>query len=225
MLTAAHRHPAAEIQDDMRRRIISLELPPGSPLSRQELQDRYGVSSTPIRDMLLKLQESGLVEMLPQSRTSVSLIDLEQARQAHFLRSAAEQAVIARLARAAPPELVAGLRAIIVLQEQHAATNLAIFAGLDARFHQELFAAANMMMVHDVIRRESMHIDRIRALHLPVGDKAAQILADHRLIVDRVAAQDAPGAAEAMAAHLSQSIAIAPTLRDTMPEYFRIRTT
>ncbi|MDO5623021.1 MAG: GntR family transcriptional regulator [Paracoccus sp. (in: a-proteobacteria)] len=210
-----------DIHDDMRRRIMTLELPPGSILSRQDLQDQYGVSSTPIRDMLLKLQEGGLIEMLPQSRTSVSLIDIEQARQAHFLRNAAEQAVVAQLAKEPSLELIGCLTDIIALQEQHAASDLAIFAVLDSRFHQELFRAANMMRVHNVIRRESMHIDRIRALHLPVGNKSAQILADHRLIVRSLAAGDGFGAVAAMAEHLSQSIAIALELHSKMPEYFK----
>ncbi|MDO5612528.1 MAG: GntR family transcriptional regulator [Paracoccus sp. (in: a-proteobacteria)] len=209
-----------EMEADLRRRILSLELPPGRPLSRPELLREYGVSSTPLRDALIQLQSDGLVVVQPQSGTMVSLIDLEQARQAHFLRSATERAIVAELAVSAPSGLIACLDGIISLQEQHAAADLAIFAALDSRFHEELFKAANMMAVHAVIRRESMHIDRIRALHLPVGDKTMQILSDHRQIVDRIKAQDVAGAVAAMARHLSQSIAIAPELRSRMPEYF-----
>lgn len=218
---AAAQHPALELAEDMRQRIVSLELEPGLSLSRKELQDHYGVSSTPVRDMLLKLQEDGLVEIFPQSRTIVSLIDLEQARQAHFLRSSVECALVRQLAARPDPLLIEALETILQLQEKSAPSDLATFAALDKRFHQELFVSARMMHVYGVIRRESMHIDRIRALHLPVGGKAAQILRDHRQIIGCLKAADPAQAAEAMSAHLSQSIAIAGDLRNTMPAYFR----
>ncbi|MDO5640852.1 MAG: FCD domain-containing protein [Paracoccus sp. (in: a-proteobacteria)] len=63
---------------------------------------------------------------------------------------------------------------------------------------------------------------RIRALHLPAGGRAAQILSDHREITDRISAGDAPGPVAAMARHLSRSIAIAPGPRSRMPEYFGV---
>lgn len=210
-----------ELAEEMRQRIVSLEFAPGSSLSRKELQDHYGVSSTPVRDVLLRLQEDGLVEIFPQSRTVVSLIDLEQARQVHFLRSSVERALVYQLALKPDPVLVSVLENIVLLQEKNAVSDLKTFAALDQRFHRELFASARLMHVYDVIRRESMHIDRIRALHLPVGDKVAQILDDHRRIVDGVKLGDPEKAAKAMTLHLSQSIAIAGDLRDKMPAYFR----
>lgn len=218
---SAAPNPTVELAEDMRQRIVSLELKPGLSLSRKDLQDHYRVSSTPVRDMLLKLQEDGLVEIFPQSRTIVSLIDLEQARQAHFLRSSVECAIVQQLAAAPDPVLTGALQNILHLQEKSAPSDLATFAALDKRFHQELFVSAGMMHVYGVIRRESMHIDRIRALHLPVGGKAAQILRDHRQIIDGIKAADPARAARAMGEHLSQSIAIAGDLRNTMPAYFR----
>lgn len=211
-----------KLAEDMRQRIVSLEFAPGSNLSRKQLQDHYGVSSTPVRDVLLKLQEEGLVEIVPQSRTIVSLIDLEQARQAHFLRSSVERALVVQLASGEPdPVLIEVLENILQLQEESAAKDLTAFAALDQRFHQELFVSASMIHVYSVIRRESMHIDRIRALHLPVGGKVEQILHDHRRIIDSIKAAKPDEAADAITTHLSQSIAVAGDLRNKMPTYFR----
>ena len=210
-----------ELAQDMRQRIISLELEPGSNLSRKQLQDHYGVSSTPIRDVLLKLQEEGLVEIYPQSRTMVSLIDLEQARQAHFLRSSVERALVVQLANHPDRVLMDVLENILQLQEKSAKSDLSTFATLDQRFHHELFVSARMLHVHSVIKRESMHIDRIRALHLPVGGKVEQILHDHRRIIECLKDTNPEQAAEAITLHLSQSIAIAGDLRKMMPSYFR----
>ena len=82
------RQAAPQVYERLREMITSLGLPPGSTLSRVALADQFGLSSTPIRDALMRLDEEGLVEVFPQYATVVSRIDLKQAEQAHFLRQA-----------------------------------------------------------------------------------------------------------------------------------------
>ena len=76
------RQAAPQVFEHLREKIMSMELVPGTVLSRQELQLQFGLSSTPIRDALLKLAEESLVEIFPQHATRVSPIDLDLARQA-----------------------------------------------------------------------------------------------------------------------------------------------
>ena len=79
------------IYDCLRIEIMSLRMKPGSIINRQGLQRQFKLSSTPIRDALIRLGEEGLVEIVAQSSTRVSLIDIDKARQAQFLRRALEQ--------------------------------------------------------------------------------------------------------------------------------------
>ncbi|WP_011578907.1 MULTISPECIES: GntR family transcriptional regulator [Chelativorans] len=223
-MSTSHNSYASTRMDpyvDLRQRIISLQLPPGTLLSRAELQARYGVSSTPMRDALLRLRDEGLVEIYPQSRTLVSRIDLPLAREAHFLRSSVERNIVRELTKTIPPGLIDMLRRIVALQEQNSGPeDLAVFAGLDQTFHETLFKAMGYLRTFAVIRRESVHIDRLRALHLPLGDKIDRILAEHKAIVDAIEAGDPNRADEAMAFHLSQSIALASRLSHDWPGYF-----
>lgn len=206
---------------DLRQRIISLQLPPGTLLSRAELQARYGVSSTPMRDALLRLREEGLVEIYPQSRTLVSRIDLPLAREAHFLRSSVERNIVRELCLHPPAGLMDMLRRVVELQGQNTGPDdLAVFAGLDQTFHETMFKAMGYMRTFAVIRRESVHIDRLRALHLPLGDKVMRILSEHTHIIDALESGNPDKAEEAMGFHLSQSIAIANRLSDEWPGYF-----
>lgn len=218
--TGSHRSVSLDLFGDLRRRIVELDLLPGAPLSRSDLQRHYGVSSTPIRDALLKLQEEGLVEIYPQSRTLISRIDLDQARQAQFLRSSVEQNVVHHLALAPNAALIATLNHIVSLQEDRA-RDLPAFTALDQTFHRSLFEAADLLEVFQVIRRESMHIDRLRALHLLREDKVNRILVDHRRIVAAISAGDPKEARSAMADHLSQSIALGAEMRAEHPDYFK----
>ena len=70
------RHAAPQVFEHLREAILSLALAPGTVLNRLTLQKEFGLSSTPIRDALLKLQEEGLVEIFPQHATVVSPIRL-----------------------------------------------------------------------------------------------------------------------------------------------------
>src|SRR5207244_11982338 len=92
------RQAAPQVFERLRGMIIALDLPPGSSLSRAALAEQFGVSSTPIRDALMRLDEEGLVEVFPQYATVVSRIDVHRAQQAHFLRQALELEIVRLLA-------------------------------------------------------------------------------------------------------------------------------
>src|SRR6476620_8025082 len=111
------RQAAPQVFERLRGMIISLELPPGSPLSRAALAEQFGVSSTPIRDALMRLEEEGLVEVFPQYATVVSRIDVHRAQQAHFLRQALELEIVRALALKPDQSLVAELNATIARQQ------------------------------------------------------------------------------------------------------------
>lgn len=210
-----------DIAADLRQRILSLDLAPGMVLSRTDLIAHYRTSSTPLRDALLALRDEGLVEIMPQSRTMVSKIDLHHARQIHVLRSAMEIEAASRLARSRAAPVLEELRSLTAVQEAEAAQgNMAGFARLDQAFHAALFRAADLEAVLRVIRRESIHIDRLRALHLTQPEKARQILTDHSRIIDAIAAGDEPRAQEAMRLHLSQSILLGDRLTRERPDFF-----
>src|SRR3954453_21211222 len=114
------RQAAPQVFERLRKLINSLALPPGSPLSRTTLAGQFGVSSTPIRDALMRLEEEGLVEVFPQYATVVSRIDVGLAQQAHFLRQALELEIVRMLALKPDQALVAELNATIARQQQFA---------------------------------------------------------------------------------------------------------
>ena len=95
------RQAAPQVFEWLRASILSLQLAPGTALSRTELAERFELSQTPVRDALLQLAQEGLVDIFPQHATLVSRIDIASATQAHFLRCAIELEVVRTLALAA----------------------------------------------------------------------------------------------------------------------------
>ena len=107
-LTSTPTNTAARIYNDLRVRIINFDLKPDTPLSRKELSANYGVSQTPIREALQRLEQEGLVRIFPQSKTVVTRIDQSELREAHFLRVALETEVAQRISVAADRREVSG---------------------------------------------------------------------------------------------------------------------
>jgi DNA-binding GntR family transcriptional regulator len=216
------RAGAAEVFDVLRGEIIALTLPPGAPLQRAELQRRFGLSSTPVRDALMRLAEEGLVDIYPQHATLVSLIDLAAAERSQVLRKAVEIEVVRTLARDTAKAPVDKLRSLI--RQKTAFADLGEFepfTAADGAFHRALFEAAGVLDLWHLIRRESGHIDRLRRLNLPVEGKMREIIGAHTDIVDAIEAGKPEAAQVAMREHLSRSLLFAPALRERHPAYFR----
>src|SRR6187549_3159016 len=112
------RQAAPQVFERLRDMIVSLLLPPGSAMSRAALAAQFGVSSTPIRDALMRLEEEGLVDVFPQHATVVSRIDVRLAQQAHFLRQALELEIVKALAQEHVDALIDALNGIVALQQK-----------------------------------------------------------------------------------------------------------
>jgi DNA-binding GntR family transcriptional regulator len=213
---------APQVFEQLRNKIVSLTLAPGTALSRAALQRQFALSSTPVRDALMRLEEEGLVEVFPQSGTIVSLIDVPLARQAQFLRRSIEQEAVRVLATSPDAGLVERLRSVIAEQRRKAKEgDLDRFNEADLTFHKLLYDAAGVPDLWALVRKRSGHIDRIRRLHLPIGGKAAQIVRDHAAIVKAISDGNPYLAQSELRDHLSRSLAFSDELRARFSSYFK----
>jgi DNA-binding GntR family transcriptional regulator len=216
------RHAASPLYDILRFEIVSLSLKPGSVINRVDIQNRFGVSSTPLRDALMRLGDEGLVDIVPQSATRVSLIDVAKAREAQFLRRALELEAIKTISDNADKAVVGELRDLIAGQKEAAAReDFPVFDQLDGEFHRRIYEAAGVADLHQLVRLRSGHIDRIRRLHLPVPGKMQEVVRAHSAILKAVTAGDAAEAQARMRDHLSRSLAYIPALRERHPGHFK----
>jgi DNA-binding GntR family transcriptional regulator len=216
------RRSAAEVAyERLREALISLALPPGTVIARGALAQRLGISQTPLREALIRLQAEHLIEVVPHSATRVSRIDVAAAKEAHFLRLAIELEIARRLAHAPQPDLAARLRQALARQQAlHAAGDRAGFAAADEAFHALLHDAAGVSGLRALVRSRSGHLDRLRRLHLPEPGKAEAVLGEHAAIAAAIVAGDPTGAEAAMRAHLSGTFAEAERLRAANRHFF-----
>lgn len=210
-----------QIYEALRERIIALELRPGQSISRAELAVFYGVSQTPVRDAMLKLEQEGLLIIHPQSKTEVSKIDVAHARETQFLRLSLELEVMRRLAQDTSGVRLKPARSLLSQQEAaFGAKDLGHFARLDKNFHLALFEAVGMGNLWRLVTSRSGHIDRLRNLDLPVPGKALNVLKYHAMILDAIESGDLASTESAVRGHLSGTLATIDQIVLRYPEFF-----
>lgn len=212
---------AQQIYDDLRNRIISLDLEPGSAVSRAELASFYGVSPTPLRDAMMKLEQEGLLDIRPQSKTLVTKIDCDSARETQFLRTAIELEVIRTLAETPGADLDEPQRLLDAMTAcGFDDDGLTEFTALDRAFHRALCTAAGHESLWDLVVRRSGHLDRLRRLHLPSAGKREQIIHDHAAILDGIRSGDPAEATAHVRRHLSGTLQVVDRIAAAHPDYF-----
>jgi DNA-binding GntR family transcriptional regulator len=190
------------VVEELRRLIVNLELEPGANLDRAELTQRFGVSRFPVAEALNQLKAEGLVDIRPQSRSTVSRIRLADARENMFLRRALEGEAVARQARHHSGQLLAELQRNMRYQKVALdADDRAGFHRLDLEFHDMLVSAIGYPRVRAMVEGARLSLDRARRL-LIAPRRHLLTFREHSAIVTAITAGDAPAARGAMAAHL-----------------------
>lgn len=207
---------------ELRNRILNFDLPPGTALSRNDIGAEYGVSQAPIREALQALEEDGLVVIIPQSRTTVSQIDVIELHESQFLRVGVECEVVRRLALGGYEDTISRAKSILRMQStlDGELDKMDLFNELDRSFHATLFDGAGMTRINEMVRRKMGHLARCQRLELPVKGKMATILAQHTAVIEGLEAGDPERAMTAMREHLSGTISRVEKLRGEYPDYF-----
>ena len=217
----AGRSARAVVLEQLRQRIVTLEFPPGSPLSENELAGRLGVSRTPVRESLIVLVEEGLVSVVPQVGTFVSPLRTADIATAQFIREALELASLTEAVERVVDADVDDLRGLLGDQRHAAARHdLDAFFDLDEAFHLRLLAVSAHAAAWRAVSQAKAHLDRARRLSLPLPDQLDVLVDQHEAVVDAVAARDAVAGGAALRTHLRQVFDDIAVVREQHPEFF-----
>ena len=190
----------------LRAAILGGELPPGSIHSVAALAERLGVSPTPVREAMLALVESGLVEVLPNRGFRVSVINDEDLDEICALRMMLELPALALVIEQASDASLSELRTRLAELESAAADNdVAAFLVADRAFHLQLLAlTGNRRLVRIVAGLRDQ--TRIVGLHsLAAADALDATAAEHRTILEALHARDVSAAQHLMTIHLQHT--------------------
>lgn len=205
----------------IKENIISLELVPGSQISESELAAELGLSRTPVREALIELSKVKIVDIQPQKKSTIPLIDDEMVDESRFMRSLLECAVAELDCEMASPADLDRLRENIRLQNLYVDNFYsAQLLNLDNEFHGMLFSIARKSQVFQLMQNISIHFDRVRTLALS-SVKNLKIVQDHVDLVDAIQRRDPAAARSLMEKHLNRYKIDAAALRADYPQYFK----
>jgi DNA-binding GntR family transcriptional regulator len=205
---AAFRTRADEVYAQLKRDVAEFILVPGDRFTENEISDRLGVSRTPVRQALFRLQQEGFVEVLFRSGWRVLPFDFEQFEQLYDLRMVLETTAVHRLCetdRHIDHALLDTLADIWLAPVAQRSSDMAQVAQWDEGFHCALVAAAGnaeMARVHGDVT------DRIRIIRRLDFTKQPRIDAtyeEHAKILKAVRANRGDQAAMLLRAHIETS--------------------
>src|SRR5688572_28501310 len=128
------------VTDVLRDAIVTLALRPGEVLDKGLICERLGVSRFPVSEALARLAAEGLVEILPQRGTTVSLVRVADVLENMLIRRPIAAEAVRLLASHPDPELTEELRRGLTLQRKAAdEDDREAFHQLDLEFHDMLF--------------------------------------------------------------------------------------
>jgi len=187
----------------LKEAILSLELRPGQPVLEKEWARRLGMSRTPVREALQRLEYEGLVTHDRQRGWFVYSLALDDIRQIFDIKFALEGLAARRAAERITEEQAARLRrALASLAEVTQDHDLDAWHVADQAFHQVLFEAAGNVRLQQAIQSLNSQMHRIRAGHLALEGRMDRSLEEHRALTEAILSGDGRAAEETMQAHL-----------------------
>ena len=204
----------------LKTNIITLELAPGSQISENELSSVLGISRTPIREALAELSKVRLVEVIPQKKTMVTLIDYRLVEEAWYMRYTLETALMDPVCRQRTEKDLTALEENIVLQKLYLENrSKEKLMEKDDAFHRCFFEMTQKMEIYQLMQNLMIHFDRVR--NMSIGTvQDLKIVEDHEAVLAAIRNRDAEEAKKLLAAHLARYRVDASAIQEKYPDYF-----
>lgn len=190
------------VRDRLRQAILAGDLAPGSRLSVPELARQLEVSRSPVREAVLLLVGEGLAVEHSRRGVEVAVLRLEDLLDLYELRAATDALAASLAAERMSATDLAALRGVLDAQGAAALLDPRHFRALDRRFHEIIVQTsgnARLIRHTELLSREMCLAG---AWLLDTAPHLRQSHEEHRLIERALRQRDAPGAEQAMCAHL-----------------------
>ena len=199
----------------LRQAILRGELKPGERLMEIQLANKLGVSRTPIREAIRKLELEGLVLMIPRRGTEVAEITEQSLCAVLEVRGALEELAVKLACQKITDEEIAELRVAEKEFEMALKTgDVTVYAEADVNFHDIIYRATDNQRLIQLLfnLREQMY--RYRVEYLKREEAHGTLLAEHKKIIETIESRDMDAAVDAVCRHIDNQVsAVIDTIR------------
>jgi GntR family transcriptional regulator, rspAB operon transcriptional repressor len=209
-----------QVYEVLRERILTVQLKPGESINERWLADWLGVSRTPIREAINRLSAHGLIAIVPNVGTSVSLINVGRVKEFCLIRRSLESLIVRHAAERFDDAAALALRALV---EQQVATldepDLIENIVVDTQFHRAIAEISGLRATWLILQHAMDEILRVRHLSVRLLRPLREPIDEHLAILDALRTGDADRCEQAMKAHLDSSYKHIVRALEQHPEY------
>ncbi|MCP1100876.1 DNA-binding GntR family transcriptional regulator [Aequitasia blattaphilus] len=191
----------------LRQAILKGELKPGERLMEVRLANKLGVSRTPIREAIRKLELEGLVVMIPRRGAEVAEITEKSLLDVMEVRLTLEELCVQLACQRMTEEQVVELKeAADEFKKITTTKNLTSVAQADVDFHDIIYQSTDNKKLVQLLNNLREQMYRYRVEYLKSEEVYPQLIAEHEAIIDKIEQGDEKGAKKIMGAHIVNQI-------------------
>ena len=207
----------------LRKAILRGELKPGERLMEIQLANKLGVSRTPIREAIRKLELEGLVQMIPRKGAEVAQITEKNMQDVLEVRKALEELSVQLACERITPEQVEEMKmAAEDFRKVLKSGDVTKIAEADVKFHDIIFAATNNQRLITLLNNLREQMYRFRVEYLKQKECYPQLLEEHDKLIALISGGEVEEACELMGCHIdNQASTVSDVIRRDQVEYHR----
>lgn len=208
--------------EEIKKLVMTAKLQPGQKISKNELVETLEIGDTPVREAIIRLHREGLLEVIPQSGTYVSKINLAEVYQARFVRENIEPTIFKEATELATTKHLQELEKKIKIQAIYFEDqDPQMYFNLDEEFHEYFYKMAGKEFVWEWLQLLNTALNRFRYLRLDVKELGwLNILTEHRQILEYVTKKDSEALNEIILKHIHTVDDDIKIVMKEFPDYF-----
>lgn len=192
--------------ENIRQAIIDGTFSPGERLMEIQLADEMGVSRTPVREAIRKLELEGFVVMIPRRGTYVADISIKDITEIYEIRITLDELAAGLAAERITDDELEQLNYYLLEIGKHVANNdLAKIVEVDTAFHDVLYTASRNERLRSIINNLREQLTGIRGRSMGYPGRLVETMDEHRLLVEAIAARDVDRARDAARTHIENA--------------------
>ena len=177
--------------ESLRQAIVELKLKPGERLMEIQLAEDLGVSRTPVREAIRKLELEGFVVMMPRKGAYVAGISMKDIADIFEIRGALEGLAASLAAERGTEEEIEQMeRELVRISESIEKDDLLSVVEVDTDFHAILFRASRNDRLAQMLNHLREQIQRFRTTSLGRPGRMRVALEEHKKIVEALSQRD-----------------------------------
>lgn len=181
-------------------------LKPGDRLMEIQLAEELGISRTPVREAIRKLEMEGFVVMIPRRGTYVTDISLKDVTEIYEIRISLDMLAASLAAeRINDDELEEMDRQLLLTSKYNIDTEMEKIVACDSVFHDVLYRAARNERLVSIINNLRDQLTNMRGRTMAQPGRLAETLTEHRTLLDAIASRDPEAAAAAARSHIENA--------------------